>query len=86
MEFKEVDCPQCGGTGVHERECRVCGGRSSENCDRCHGTGCFRFVEEYGNFHPHNGQVRVTVQRPNEERKNDETHKRRVAANGAYRW
>ena len=46
MEFKEVDCPQCGGTGVHERECRVCGGRSSENCDRCHGTGCFRFVEE----------------------------------------
>lgn len=39
MEFKEVDCPQCGGTGVHERACRVCGGRSSENCDRCHGTG-----------------------------------------------
>ena len=39
MEFKEVDCPQCGGTGVHERECRVCGGRSSETSDRHHGTG-----------------------------------------------
>ena len=39
MEFKEVDCPQCGGTGVHERACRVCGGRSSENCGHCHGKG-----------------------------------------------
>lgn len=40
MELKEVDRPQCGGTGVRGRECRVCGGLSSENCDPCHGTGC----------------------------------------------
>ena len=39
MGFKEVDCPQCGGTGVHGRQCRVCGSRSSGDCGRRHGIG-----------------------------------------------
>ena len=36
MESKDIDCPRCGGIGVLER---VCGGRSLENCGRCHGPG-----------------------------------------------
>ena len=37
MEFKDIDCPWCGGMGVHERECRVGGDRSFKNYGRCRG-------------------------------------------------